>query len=1688
MQASDAYGNAAQYRHTWYVDRSTPTLWFYRTPPAATNDTTVVFYVICSDSTPCTINCSLELIDQPTAYSDCGRWYSRSNLADGEYLYSAYAVDAVGNTDGRFLTYRFTVDTEPPVVNNVPDITVRCGDNYFPPAVQTPTYSDNFDSNLQVTFSDRAVGNCQTLRTWMVRDQAGNVGQYKQTITFYDVASPEVGATSELYVPCSEAEKLNEPSYVMELLNVTSQCDRNITVNAADQSVIRMCGATVSRRWVIADDCDNEIQFSQTIFVLQPSEPLFPANGQTNIGLFQSLGWPSYPGSKTYRLYIWQYGEKRPAVPTADIYDRTYYPIAAYPANTRMLWQVVYNVSGSYIPGSIWGFVTRAFADLSAMEVNIPAVAFSGSPVAVIWTVQNIGNVSTSLSAWYICDAIYVGRSEDLQNAVRRWRDCKRQFVDPDDGYQGSGSIQLPEGDVGQFFVFVVVDIYHYVDDFNRDNNVLRSTETMEVQLTPPPNLRVSSASVTGNIYSGQLATGGWVVVNDGLGITGKAYWRDAVYLSTDDQWDSTDRRLAIVSHSGVLASGSSYRVFTSSIQIPGGIYGNFSMIIRTDVYGEVFEGTDEDDNDHVIAINVILSPYPDLHVEDVEAASPVYTGDVLLVSAVVQNTGAGAPFEYRWRDALIISSSSQHVYYEERSVFNQRTLPGSSYISQFRFLIPVLPNDEYSICIVADVKNDVFEFGQKANNQRCTNVTIIQRLPDLSVTYGSVDIFENTTGNYLHYNVTVTDIGQASFQRTSWVDGLFIAASQAPMRDMLISTNVIYLPSLQDYSYTIWNGLAYLPRHYFGKFNVIYVTDFYGSVNDADTSNNHRTLNSVSIRRRLSDLVLASVTANQQVYAGSVLPVEWMVVNRGNLSADFEWEDEISLVLYGRLVSSIVVPAAAELLLPGEFYINYVNITIPENVAGQYHFTVNTGVGAPLSHEINTDNNMKTQGLRVSLPPSADVDVTTANYSVSVVKTSRILTVKYVVANKGNSMQAPANWSDEVTVDDGTGKAIITSRVSQLRQLLSNEIYSTSVSIVVPSEVGGYYHMYIHADVYDNLPEGSAEANNILRLSESIYIPPAPAAVLTINCDALLPDATYVSGATLMLDCEVRNEGQADISLSSWTDALYIDTRSQLTARQVVSGGNLLAFMIQNRELAVGESYTVNFVGDVPFLATFNQAAYVYVVADINGRLQLDDSIYVSTPFVIDTGPLPDLTVIPLTVPTDVQSGNVYNISFVVLNAENRTASGTWFDIIYLSEDSLLDPFDLTLKSSERPYVLEIGQNYTQNLLVSIPYDLALSSYYLIISVNAGAQLVESDANNNIIVKLLSIVALPAVDLTVTDVMFSQVNVTYWDDVRFRWYVGNNGSLEVSGYRCDSVYLSADDKWDVTDSTLTEPICESFRYAPRGGSQELAVAVVPPVAVGDYKTIVRTRSNVRDFNLLNNIGISIANLSVSPPVIYLNEPETVSMRTNQQLVFRLVGLPAGVAITVTLNTDFQLAYHRLYIKHITPPSTNIYDFASSEAGTAKQVVSIPFVKSGFYYLLVESSSSIVVPEYYDVVILVRVAKFEIDSVFPTVVSPIGSATLRIIGTLFGHRLHCCLVGSLNGTTTCSSDVARFSPEMAYCTLAVSGLVDGNYSLTLYDIQKAEEVRLVSAVEVLHMRVVKLDLGHLNIQCLMPLH
>ena len=187
----------------------------------------------------------------------------------------------------------------------------------------------------------------------------------------------------------------------------------------------------------------------------------------------------------------------------------------------------------------------------------------------------------------------------------------------------------------------------------------------------------------------------------------------------------------------------------------------------------------------------------------------------------------------------------------------------------------------------------------------------------------------------------------------------------------------------------------------------------------------------------------------------------------------------------------------------------------------------------------------------------------------------------------------------------------------------------------------------------------------------------------------------------------------------------------------------------------------------------------------------------------------------------------------------------------------------------------------------------------------------------------------------------------------------------------------------------------------------------------------------MRDFNLTNNTGFGNLNLSVNPPTITLNEMKSISMRTNQYLVYQLTGIPAGITVVVSLTTQYQFAYHRLYVKQHSPPTTNDYDATSKVSATTQQRVSLSNTKAGVYYLLIESASTNHNVSY-GVTVIAKEAKFEATSVFPTTLSSEANVTLKIDGNLFVKNMRVFLKNSTSWIA--ATAVYRYIPDEIYVT------------------------------------------------------
>lgn len=290
-------------------------------------------------------------------------------------------------------------------------------------------------------------------------------------------------------------------------------------------------------------------------------------------------------------------------------------------------------------------------------------------------------------------------------------------------------------------------------------------------------------------------------------------------------------------------------------------------------------------------------------------------------------------------------------------------------------------------------------------------------------------------------------------------------------------------------------------------------------------------------------------------------------------------------------------------------------------------------------------------------------------------------------------------------------------------------------------------------------------------------------------------------------------------------------------------------------------------------------------------------------------------------------------------------------------------------------------------------------------------------------------------------------------------------------GYKCDTVYLSEDDTWAVTDHQLGETECDLITIYPYDGNDDNDLLfelkeVTPFIAQQFYTGIVRSSSNIRELNLANNIGRTQGTLSIQAQSISLNSPTEIILQQGQSKVYRIDGVPAEETLVATLKATVQNTYHDLFLRHDKPPTGFDYDAFSQRALSIDQLCVVRNTRYGTYYLRIESSSS-KMQGNYSVEVLVKIATFEISEIVPRRSPPLGNVTLLLSGTVIGYAVEAYLYSDANPSELHSaSRVYWFSSEEVYATFNITGFSLGNYTVRLADKLTAAVAELANGFEV----------------------
>ncbi len=456
--------------------------------------------------------------------------------------------------------------------------------------------------------------------------------------------------------------------------------------------------------WSERVDVRNTTTGDHLISADLPYDPMQPGNGSLAPGT--SRTW-----SYTFQLPNADAGVGEiEVIVTSDIYNDVFEYNAEDTAETNNSATLTRNSTLAKSP------------DLVTSQVAAPSLTI-GDPaqVTVSWTVTNDGNVATPLSTW--TDQIVVSSDGVFGNGDEQ---VLATFVhngalDISQSYSRSETILLPPAFEGRFHLFVYSDAGDAMFELNEVNNAAQAPDFFDVAPTSYADLVVNSVTAPTSAASGKLATVGWTVANQGIGVTEPNRWGDKVFLARDASGNDLVTLLGDFGHLGALAVGGFY-TRSGEVLIPDGLEGTFFIVVIT---GGTYEFVHTDNNQRVSSsFPITLTSPPDLTVTDIVAPTTAMEGDHIVVTWTVKNVGTGvAP--PTWTDRVRLRSVDGSGTDLVSASFSQTTAlePGTSYTRTEQFVLP--QNVQGVFQAVVETGISLYEHGATDNNVLTDDTTL---------------------------------------------------------------------------------------------------------------------------------------------------------------------------------------------------------------------------------------------------------------------------------------------------------------------------------------------------------------------------------------------------------------------------------------------------------------------------------------------------------------------------------------------------------------------------------------------------------------------------------------------------------------------------------------------------------------------------------------------------------------------------------------------------------------------------------------------------------------------------------------------------------------------------------------------------------------------------------------------------
>ncbi|MEO0776873.1 MAG: CARDB domain-containing protein, partial [Bacteroidota bacterium] len=365
-------------------------------------------------------------------------------------------------------------------------------------------------------------------------------------------------------------------------------------------------------------------------------------------------------------------------------------------------------------------------ADLVVSSIIAPNNAFSGSDIDVTWTVTNqgLGDIVSGTHR----DYIFVSQesSYDPATAILLASEPESSALVAGASYTDTRSVTLPASVFGDYFIHVYTDFQNRVYEYVFEDNNDETSDTLNVILTPPPDLQVSNISVPDSMDNRETITVQWVNVN--LGATpATETFSDRIYISTHDSFDPDSVQLLRTISTSVDLNPGQFLNRSTTVNVPNERCDTQYFYVFTDYNNRVFEHTSEDNN--ISRSGAVIARTADVVVSQISLADTVQSGETITLQWTVTNQGLGDVVNFNRTDGIFLSTDPVPNPATDVSLGNLSyggiLEAGQGTNKQLDVTLPNGISGRYYFHLRTDTGDDIFEKDQEGNNSTTDSSTV---------------------------------------------------------------------------------------------------------------------------------------------------------------------------------------------------------------------------------------------------------------------------------------------------------------------------------------------------------------------------------------------------------------------------------------------------------------------------------------------------------------------------------------------------------------------------------------------------------------------------------------------------------------------------------------------------------------------------------------------------------------------------------------------------------------------------------------------------------------------------------------------------------------------------------------------------------------------------------------------------